>query len=124
MDIQRIRSEVAQALTKFAIVEAHPTSEGGVFVKAALQTSVGNAYFVTITFPNYPHQMPKVWVTRPTLQPSPHKYNDGTICYLHPNMWNPGSHNLKFVLAHAAKWLNKYEVYRVKSNWPGAEMKH
>jgi len=124
MDIQRIRSEVAQALTKFAIVEAHPTSEGGVFVKAALQTSVGSAYFVTITFPNYPYQMPKVWVTRPALQSSPHKYNDGTICYLHPNMWNPGSHNLTFVLAHAAKWLNKYEVYRQKNNWPGAEMKH
>ena len=39
MDIQRIRSEVAQATTKFAYVEAHPTTDGGVFVKAAMQLS-------------------------------------------------------------------------------------
>lgn len=124
MDIQRIRTEVAQATTKFAYVEAHPTTDGGVFVKAAMQTSMGNTYIVTITFPNYPNRMPKVFITKPALQPSPHKYDDGTICYLHPNMWNPGSHNLTFVLSHAAKWLNKYEVYRVKETWPGAEMKH
>jgi hypothetical protein len=124
MDIQRIRLEVAQAATYFALVEAHPTTDGGVFVKAALQTPVGNTYIVTITFPNYPNQMPKIFVARPALQPSPHQYNDGTICYLHPNMWNPGSHNLTFVLRRAAKWFNKYEVYRVKRTWPGAELKH
>ena len=39
MDIPRIRSEVSQATTRFALVEAHPTNDGGVFVKAGLQTS-------------------------------------------------------------------------------------
>ena len=125
MDIQRIRSEVTQATTEFALVEAHPTNEGGVFVKTGLQTSVGNVYVAAIYFPNYPSQMPKVFITKPGLLPGTgHQYNDGNICYLHPNMWNPGRHNLTFVLKRIAKWLNKYEVWRWRGEWPGAEVKH
>src|SRR5579862_6135978 len=114
MDIQRIRQEVARAVSTFALVEAYPTTEGGVFVKAAFQTNVGNQYIASIYFNNYPSQMPKVLITTPALQPSKHRYTDGSIFYLHPNMWNPGRHDLVFVLARTAKWLNKYEVYRAK----------
>jgi len=39
-------------------------------------------------------------------------------------MWNPGVHHLSFVIARAAKWLSKYEVWRYKGSWPGAEIKH
>jgi hypothetical protein len=125
MDIQRICAEVQQASTRFALVEAHPTNEGGVFVKAGLQTSVGNIYVAAIYFPNYPSQMPRVFITKPDLlSGTGHQYKDGHICYLHPNMWNPGCHNLTFVLARTAKWLNKYEVWRIKGDWPGAEVKH
>jgi hypothetical protein len=124
MDIQRIRSEVIQATRTFAYVEAHPTNDGGVFVKAALQTSVCNTYIAAIYFPNYPSQMPRVYITRPALQASPHRYKEGNICYLHPNMWNPGRHNLTFVLARTAKWLNKYDVWCIKGEWPGAEVLH
>jgi ubiquitin-protein ligase len=124
MDIQRIRLEVAQAVSTFAVVEAYPTNEGGVFVKAALQTSVGNTYIAAVSFPNYPNQMPKVLITAPALIPCKHQYTDGSICYLHPNMWNPGRHNLEFVLGRIAKWLNKYEVWRVRGTWPGAEIAH
>ena len=124
MDIQRIRSEVLRAGKTFAYVEAHPTDAGEVFVKSVLQTSAGTTYIASILFPNYPNRMPKVFITKPDLQPSPHKYDDGTICYLHPNMWNPGRHDLTFVLGHAAKWLNKYEVWRRTGRWPGASLKH
>jgi len=124
MDIRRIQVEVAQAATYFAVVEAHPTANGGVYVKALLQTPMKNSYIATITFPNYPNQMPKVWITKPVLPNSRHRYNDGTICYLHPNMWNPGRHDLTFVLKRAAKWLNKYEVWRNNGHWPGAELMH
>ena len=125
MDIQRIRLEVVQAARAFALVEAHPTTGGGVFVKAALQTAAGNAYVAAVYFPNYPSQMPKVHITRPTVLPGTgHQYTDGNICYLHPNMWNPGRHDLTFVLARTAKWLNKYEVWRVRGVWPGAAVKH
>jgi hypothetical protein len=125
MDIQRVRLEVAQAARTFAFVEAHPTNDGGVFVKTALQTTAGNAYVAAIYLPNYPSQMPKVYITRPTILPGTgHQYKDGNICFLHPNMWNPGRHDLTFVLSRIAKWLNKYEVWRIRGVWPGAEVKH
>jgi hypothetical protein len=125
MDVNRIRLEVGQALRSFAYVEAHPTSEGGVFVKAALQTSVGNTYIVAIYFPNYPSQMPKVYITKPTLPANTrHTYQGGSICYMHPNYWNPGRYDLTFVLARVAKWLNKFEVWRQTGVWPGAELVH
>lgn len=127
MDIQRIRSEVAQAATKFALVEAYATSDGGVFVKAGLQTSVGNTYVVTIYFPDYPYRMPKVFVTKPSLRSDSvnvHRYSEGNLCYLHHSFWNPGLHDLSFVLKRIAKWLNKYEIWRISGRWPGAEVKH
>lgn len=125
MDIHRIHTEVAQAARTFALVEAYPTETGGVYVKAGLQTAVGNAYVAAIYFPNYPYQMPKVFIIKPALPADwKHRYTDGNICYLHPNFWNPGRHDLTFVLERTAKWLNKYEVWRVKGRWPGAELQH
>ena len=95
MDILRIRSEVFQATTKFALVEAHPTNDGGVFVKAGLQTSVGNMYIAAVYFQGYPSQMPSAYITKPALRSeSPHRYKAGNICYLHPSMWSPGRHDL------------------------------
>ena len=127
MDIQRIRSEVSQALTTFALVELHPTSQGGVCVKAGLQTSDGNTYFIAIYFVDYPNRMPSVYMTTPTLRSDSanvHRYKDGNICYLHQSMWNPGRHTVSDVLARSAKWLNKYDVWCRKGRWPGAELKH
>ncbi len=125
MDIQRIRAEVALAARTFALVEAHPTTDGGLLVKAGLQTSVGNTYIATLSLDNYPNKMPAVFITKPDLPASgPHRYTNGQICYLHPDKWNPGFHDLTFVLARTAKWLNKYEVWRVVGRWPGAETKH
>jgi hypothetical protein len=43
---------------------------------------------------------------------------------MHPTMWNPGIHTLTFVIGRAAKWLAKYEVWRVNGEWPGAEIRH
>jgi len=108
MNIQRIWTEIQHATSTFALVEGHPTNTGGVFVKAALQTSAGNTYIVSVEFPDYPNRMPKVFVTKPALNSNrPHRYNDDSVCYLHPNMWNPGLHDLTFVLTRIAKWLNK-----------------
>lgn len=127
MDIQRIRLEVAQAARQFAYVEAHPTNDGGVYVKAVMQTTAGKTYFLAIYFAGYPSSMPKVYVINPTLRPTSdnHMYKEGNICFLHPNMWNPGRHTLTFVLARVAKWLNKYDCWASNGgHWPGAEVKH
>ena len=124
MNLQRIQNEFAVAQSTFAFVELHPTLDGKVFAKAALQTSKGT-YVLSIKFPeNYPNEMPRVYVDAPALPETPHRYKAGNICYLHPSMWNPGVHNLTFVIGRAAKWLNKYEIWRVRGVWPGAEIKH
>jgi hypothetical protein len=125
VDIQRIRAEVQNAATSFGWVEVHPTAAGGVAVKTAMQTSMGNVFAAIINFPNYPYQMPTVTITQPAIKTGcPHRYTTGAICYLHHSMWNPGRHNVTFVLARLAKWLNKYEVWSAKGYWPGAEQPH
>jgi ubiquitin-protein ligase len=126
MDLARIRREAADAQTHFSLVELRPTADGNVYVKTAIQTAAGKYYVLSIKFPDtYPNEMPRVLVDAPSLATdAPHRYNVGHICYLHPSMWNPGSHHLSFVIWRAAKWLNKYDVWCVKRKWPGAEIKH
>ncbi len=125
MDTLRIRAEVAAAQQQFSNIEPRLNARSELFVKAALQTSARGIYVLSITFDAFPHQMPRVWVDSPALlSTSPHRYRDGNICYLHPSMWNPGVHNLTFVIARASKWLNKYEVWKNKGTWPGAQLQH
>jgi ubiquitin-protein ligase len=125
MDINRIQREFYQAQQSFAYLELHPTVDGKVYAKTALQTVAG-MYVLSIKFPDtYPHEMPRVYVDAPAIVGSaPHRYNGGNLCYLHPSMWNPGVHDLSFVIQRTAKWLAKYEVWRVKGTWPGAQIKH
>lgn len=93
-------------------------------VLVALQTT-RRLYTLAVSFPDaYPNSMPKVFVRKPTLEHSPHQYPDDQICYLHPRMWNPGRHDLTFVIQRTAKWLSKYEVYRSQGRWPGAGIDH
>jgi ubiquitin-protein ligase len=125
MDIARIQREFAEAQRTFALVELRPTSDGKVFARAGVQTAIGNYFVLSIKFPDtYPNEMPRVYIDAPTVTDAPHRYNAGHICYLHPSMWNPGSHNLTFVIWRAAKWLNKYEVWREKRKWPGKALIH
>ena len=105
MDISRIQREFSAAQKTFSVLELHPTTEGTVYARTALQTGAGT-YVLSIRFPeNYPNEMPRVFVDAPAITRAPHRYQAGHICYLHPSMWNPGVHNLTFVIARAAKWL-------------------
>lgn len=125
MDVNRIQREFFEAQRAFAYLELHPTTDGKVYAKTALQTS-SHTYVLSIKFPDtYPHEMPRIYIDAPTITNAPHRYQNGNICYLHPSMWNPGIHHLSFVIARAAKWLNKYEIWRCNGgNWPGAEIRH
>lgn len=127
MDILRVRNEVSAAQNQFSNVELRLDSASDLFVKVALQTSAGSIYVLSLTLADYPYRMPKVLVNSPPLMPAStylHRYNDGSLCYLHPSMWNPGVHNLTFVISRVAKWLNKYEVWKSKGRWPGAQLMH
>lgn len=125
MDLLRIRRELEDACLHFEYVQLNPTTDGKVFAKVALQAG-NSTYISAIYFPDsYPYQMPKVYISKPTISNSaPHQYSQGNICYLHPNMWNPGRHDLKFVIIRTAKWLSKYEVWKLRGRWAGAEIKH
>ena len=124
MDLARINEEFRQAKQQFSYVELYPTSDGKVYAKAALQPSE-QLYVVSIYFPDdYPNSMPKIFVDKPAVDTWQHRYTAGNICYLYPPMWNPGSHNLSFVIARAAKWLSKYEIWKIKKVWPGAGIAH
>ena len=124
MNVARVRREIAAASQYFDYVEGHPTVEGGVRALIALQTS-RDIYTLNVSFPEtYPNVMPEVQIRRPALAWAPHSYTDKRICYLHPHMWNPGRHDLTFVIQRAAKWLAKYEVYRQTGTWPGAGIPH
>jgi ubiquitin-protein ligase len=125
MDINRIQREFSEAQRAFSLVELRPTTDGKVFAKTAIQTSTNNYYVLSIRFPEtYPNEMPRVFIDAPTITRAPHRYNAGNICYLHPSMWNPGIHDLKFVIWRAAKWIAKYEVWSSRGTWPGAQIKH
>lgn len=124
MNLQRIQLEIQQAMGHFPYVETYTTTGGGLYIKAALQTSVGQMYVLSVTFAGYPSEMPKVTVLTPAVTHTKHMYNGGNICYMHPSMWNPAKHDLKFVLAQAAVWLNKHEVFKQKGLWPGPGLAH
>ena len=124
MNLARVRRDIAAAQQYFDYVEGRATAAGGLMALVALQTS-RRIYTLGVSFPGlYPNVMPEVQVRKPELSWSPHTYGSGRICYLHPHMWNPGRHDLTFVVQRAAKWLAKYEVYRQTGYWPGAELEH
>ena len=124
MNVDRVRQEIADARNYFEFVEGHPTTEGGVMALVALQAD-RVIYTLNIHFlEDYPYSMPEVYIRRPAIESSPHLYRNNKICYLHPHMWNPGRHNLTFVIQRTAKWLSKYEVFRRTRQWPGVGIDH
>lgn len=125
MNLKRVRRDIENARQHFDYVEAHPTENGGLTARVALQTSRRLYTLEVIFLETYPHTMPRVFVRRPDLEYSPHQFrHKNQICYLHSSFWNPGCHDLCFVIARAAKWLAKYEVYLAKGRWPGAGIDH
>ncbi len=124
MSFERIQVDFANAVQQFPL-ELRRRPDASLFVKTALQTFAGNFYLASIDLQGYPSVMPGVTIDRPALEHgAPHRYNDGRICYLHPKMWNPGRHDISFVITRVAKWLNKYDVWRHKKRWPGEEVRH
>jgi ubiquitin-protein ligase len=124
MNVLRIRSDIQRAIEHFPNIDTHTTNDGSIYIKAALQTSAGQMYIICVTFSAYPSEMPKVTVITPPVTHTKHMYKGGYICYMHPSMWNPARHDLKFVLGQAAVWLNKHEIYMRKRIWPGPELAH
>ena len=123
MNESRLQRDISAAQQKFDYLECYRNTSGTPYVLVALQAP-RQLYTLEITFCNYPYAAPYVVVRKPMLIWSPHQYEGSRICYVHPNRWNSGLHDVEFVIARAAKWLHKYEVFRVTERWPGAGHEH
>jgi len=66
----------------------------------------------------YPNVAPKVYIS-PIVSDAPHRWQDGALCIFGAmTNWNPGKHNIAFVLSLARKWLFNYNEWREKGRWP------
>lgn len=74
---------------------------------------------------NHPHEMPKVHLDQPQIEPSNkiHMYKDGSLCLMHSNEYNSRISILE-IRNLAAAWCWCIEVYTNTGEWPAAEFKH
>ena len=87
-EFSRVRADIRAAYDHFPNTESYTTTDGGIYIKAALQTSVGQVYIVMVTFSGYPSAMPRVTVITPAVKHIMHMYREGHICYMLPSFWN------------------------------------
>jgi len=81
----------------------------------------GDEYEITlkIVLPHgYPNNAPKIFAS-PIINDAPHRWKDGSLCIFGVMAnWNPGKHNIAFVLNLAKKWLSNYSEWQKKGRWP------
>jgi len=66
----------------------------------------------------YPNTAPKVFA-HPMPDNTPHRWKDGSLCIFGTMaQWNPGAHDVYFVLGLARQWLKKYHSWRREAEWP------
>ena len=89
-------------------------------VKGYLKTNYQNRYYVKINIPSgYPHSIPKIWIEDGYINSScPHRYNSGNLCVMKTEQWT-SVYSLAFMVARAAIWLNKYDIWNQSGRWPG-----
>lgn len=66
----------------------------------------------------YPNTTPKVHAD-PIATNAPHRWRDGSLCIFGTMaQWNPGKHDVYFVLKMARQWLKKYSIWSQDGQWP------
>lgn len=65
----------------------------------------------------YPNAAPKVYAS-PIRANAPHRWQDGALCIFGAmTSWNPGKHDLSFVLQLSREWLSNYEHWDETGIW-------
>lgn len=89
--------------------------------KGTLTTFASNSYALRIVLPaKYPHKMPSVQADNWKPERNAHLVNGKYLCVMRSAQWQSFM-SAAFVVAKAAIWLNKYEIWIDKHIWPGAE---
>jgi len=93
-------------------------------VSGYLTTSYGISYLVRIELPlAYPYTMPNAKVTNSAIDTScGHAYSSNELCLMKSEQWS-STLSIAFLIAKAAIWLNKYDVWRNtgRIRWPGTD---
>ena len=65
----------------------------------------------------YPNAAPKVYAS-PIRANAPHRWQDGALCIFGVmKNWNPGKHDLSFILQLSREWLSSYENWDETGVW-------
>ena len=73
---------------------------------------------LTVCLPHgYPNASPKVSAV-PVPEGCPHRWQDGTLCIFGATeLWNPGQHDVLYVLAQARRWLKSLGRWQQTGKW-------
>ncbi len=109
--------KLADTFPQFRMVRREGRIAG---VVGILSTNLGNEYGIFIEVSErYPYDCPRVFARGWTIRDGcPHRYSPQRLCIMQPNHWS-SRFTLAFVVAKAALWLNKYEVWCQTGTWPG-----
>ncbi len=78
----------------------------------------GNILLSIILSHGYPNIAPKIYAD-PIAKKAPHRWKDGSLCIFGTMArWNPGTHDVYFVLELARQWLKKYSKWSKEGQWP------
>ncbi|KUN17312.1 hypothetical protein AQJ23_40945 [Streptomyces antibioticus] len=103
---------------------ATPREDSWAVAWGMLSTFTGEYYGIGISLPEgYPHSLPQVWPYDWKPVTNPHMYSDGTLCVMKPGQWS-SFFSVAAVVAKAAIWLNKYEIWVERQEWPGPQQPH
>lgn len=82
------------------------------------QQGPGEEMTVTISLPHgYPNVCPKVYV-HPIPDLCPHRWQDGSLCIFGAmDVWNPGKHDVLYVLRLARRWLAHFATWKQTGQW-------
>lgn len=96
-------------------------------IQGYLSTNRGNDYYIKIIISSdYPYALPEIELLHHNIDPEcPHQFSGNKICVMRSAQWS-SSLSLAFLVAKAAIWLNKYDVWRYKGKvrWPGKGQSH
>lgn len=67
--------------------------------------------------PSYPNACPTVSAD-PLPDRCPHRWQDGSLCIFGAvEMWNPGQHNVLYVLSLARRWVAHFALWQKSGKW-------
>jgi ubiquitin-protein ligase len=126
-DLSRPRMVVeSEKIKRYFPQFAFKASRGTVTsVEGYLETNDGNYYYVKIKIPDdYPYTMPSVSLPQTAIDSAcPHRYVSNNLCVMKSDQWT-SNYSLAFMIAKAAIWINKYDVWQRTGHWPGRQQEH